>query len=68
MEYVVERHGRPLTLPPLSARSSPTDLVNELRGNAASNVCGLVNVLAAALCAGIIVAPFIALLALSASL
>jgi hypothetical protein len=43
-------------------------LISEVRAGAESNLRGLVNLLIAILCTGIIVAPFLALLALNANL
>jgi hypothetical protein len=52
----------------IQTRSKLSYLIDPLRSDAPSKFRGLVNLLAATLCTGIILAPFIALLALNANL
>ena len=52
----------------IQTKSNFSYLMNALRSDAPSKFGSLVNLLAATLCTGIILAPFIALLALSADL
>jgi len=52
----------------IPTRTKSTYLINALRSDAPASFRGLVNLLAATVCTGIILAPFIALLALNASL
>ena len=52
----------------IQTRSNSSYLINALRSDAPSKFGSLVNLVAATLCTGIILAPFIALLALNADL